>query len=319
MKQKEILVLIPMTQAQRERLEQILPEAEYTYTNVSEVTEKQVQQAEIILGNAPAGMIHASEKLAWIHLNSAGADPYIKEGVLAPQTVLTTSSGAYGKAVSEHMFSMLLALQKKLHLYRDDQKHHVWSDEGEVASITDATILVLGAGDIGKHFAALAHALGAYVIGVKKTPGECPACMDELHVTDELKELLPKADAVVSFLPGNSETRGLFHKELFDAMKKGSFFLNGGRGDLVCTEDLCDALESGHLAGAALDVTCPEPLPADHRLWDIPGAFVTPHVSGKYHLPETLRNVVNICLENVRRYAAGEPLRNVTGHPESSR
>ncbi len=94
-------------------------------------------------------------------------------------------------------------------------------------------------------------------------------------------------------------------------MKPGSFFLNGGRGDLVCTEDMCDALESGRLAGAALDVTEPEPLPENHRLWDIPNVFITPHVSGGYHLPETLLNVVNICLENVRRYAEGETLCNV--------
>lgn len=308
---KKVLTLIPMTQIQKSRLEQILPDAEYTYTSISEVKESQVKESEIILGNVPEDMIQTSSNLAWIHLNSAGYDPYIKEGVLGPHTILTNSTGAYGKAVSEHMFAMLLALFKKLHLYRDDQRKHLWSDEGEIRSITDATILILGAGDIGKHFAAQAHALGAYVIGVKRTPGECPSYMDELHVMDRLTGLLPKADAVVSFLPSTDETKGLFDRQMFQIMKPGSFFLNGGRGDLVCTEDLCDALESGHLAGAALDVTDPEPLPEDHRLWDIPNAFITPHISGYYHLPETLHNVVSICLDNVQRYAAGEPLRNV--------
>lgn len=310
MEQKNVLVVIPMTREQRNRLEQAMSGAEYVYTSIPEVTEEQVQQAEIILGNVPPEMIRESGKLVWLHLNSAGFDPYVKEGILGAHTVLTTSSGAYGKAVSEHMFAMLLALMKKLHLYRDDQRRHVWGEEGEVASIADAVVLILGAGDIGTYFAEQAHALGAYVIGVKRSPGECPACMDELHVTGELKELLPRADAVVSFLPSTDESRGLFGQELFALMKKGSFFVNGGRGDLVCTEALCDALESGHLAGAALDVTDPEPLPEDHRLWDIPNAFVTPHVSGFYHLPETLRNVVAICTENVRRYEAGEPLRN---------
>lgn len=311
MARKKILVAIPMTQTQKDKLEQMLPEAEYVYTTITEVTTEQIQQAEIILGNVPEGMIQESPTLAWLHLNSAGYDPYVKEGILAPHTILTNSSGAYGKAVSEHMFAMLLALQKKLHLYRDNQEKHLWSDEGEISSITDSTILILGAGDIGKHFAMQAHALGSYVIGVKRTPGECPSYMNELHVMDELKDLLPKADAVVSFLPSTDETRGLFNKELFQIMKPGSFFLNGGRGDLVCTEDLCDALESHHLAGAALDVTDPEPLPEGHRLWDIPNAFITPHISGYYHLPETLRNVVDICLENVRRYSSGEPLRNI--------
>lgn len=311
MKREKVLVLIPMTTEQRSRLSQALPDADYIYTGISEVAENQVQEATIILGNAPARMIQASENLAWIHLNSAGFDLYVKEGVLGPHTILTSSSGAYGKAVSEHMFAMLLCLQKKLHLYRDEQKRHTWGEEGQVCSITDAVILVLGTGDIGKHFAKMAHSLGAYVIGVKKTPAECPAYINELHLAEELESLLPRADAVVSFLPSTSETRGLFDKRLFSLMKPGSFFLNGGRGDLVCTEDLCDALETGHLAGAALDVTNPEPLPENHRLWDIPNAFVTPHISGFYHLPETLRNVVDICIENVRRYAAGETLKNV--------
>ena len=311
MAQKKVLVMIPMTQRQKERLEQALPGAEYTYASIEEATEEQIQQAEIIFGNAPVNKIQCSEKLVWLHLNSAGYDPYVKEGILGRHTVLTTSSGAYGKAVSEHLFSMLLAMQKKLHLYRDDQKRHVWGEEGEVVSITDSTILILGAGDIGRHFAEQAHALGAYVIGVKRSPGECPPCMDELHTTEELSSLLPKADVVVSFLPSTDETRGLFNQKMFALMRPGSFFVNGGRGDLVHTEALCDALESGHLAGAALDVTDPEPLPEDHRLWDIPNAFVTPHVSGFYHLPETLRNVVDIAIENAGKYAAGEPLRNV--------
>lgn len=317
MEQKKVLVVIPMTQAQKDRLEQTLPGAEYSYAKISEVTEDQVQQADIILGNVPENMIRESEKLAWLHLNSAGFDPYVKKGVLGPYTMLTSSSGAYGKAVSEHMFAMLLALQKKLHLYRDDQRQHVWGEEGKVVSITDAVVLILGAGDIGTHFASLAHALGAYVIGVKRSARVCPACMDELHTADELRGLLPRADAVVSFLPSTDETKGLFNKELFGIMKSGSFFVNGGRGDVVCTEDLCDALESGHLAGAALDVTDPEPLPEAHRLWDIPNAFVTPHISGFYHLPETLHHVVEICIENAGRYAAGKPLRNVVNRTES--
>ena len=149
------------------------------------------------------------------------------------------------------------------------------------------------------------------MIGMKRSPGVCPEAMDELRNMDDLETLLPKADVVASFLPSTEETRGMIDKQFLGRMKEGSLLLNGGRGDVVCTEDLCDALEQGHLAGAALDVTAPEPLPKDHRIWDIPNAFVTPHISGSYHLPETLENVVNIAVENVRRYAKGEKLRNL--------
>lgn len=308
---KKMLVVIPMTSQQKERLEAAAQGMEIIYEEISRIIKEQVKEVNVILGNVPPVWLREAKKLEWIHLNSAGADPYVAPGILGKHTLLTCSTGAYGKAVSEHMFAMLLAMQKKLHLYRDDQKQHIWGDHGEVTSITNSLILVLGAGDIGTHFAALAHALGAYVIGMKRSPGVCPKVMDELRNMDALEELLPKADVVASFLPATEETRGMIDKEFLGRMKEGSFLLNGGRGDVVCTEDLCDALEQGRLAGAALDVTAPEPLPKDHRIWDIPNAFVTPHISGSYHLPETLENVVNIAVENVRRYAKGEKLRNL--------
>lgn len=311
MEQQNVLVVIPMSKTQREKLETGMPEAAFTYGEIETVTEEQVRQADVILGNVPPSKIRESGKLKWLHLNSAGCDPYVKPGVLNSHTVLTTSSGAYGKAVSEHMFAMLLAMQKKLHLYRDDQSAEAWKDEGEVSSMTDFTVVIFGAGDIGRHFAKLAHAFGAYVIGVKRTPGQCPEYMDELHTMEEMEKLLPHADAAVSFLPSTEETKGLFDRSVFGKMKQGSFFVNGGRGDTVCTEDLCDMLQNGHLAGAALDVTDPEPLPKGHRLWSLKNAWITPHISGYYHLPETLRNVVSIATENLRRYGAGEKLCNV--------
>lgn len=311
MEQQKILVVIPMNREQREKLEAGMPDAVYTYEEIQSVAQEQVREADIILGNVPASMIQQSGKLKWLHLNSAGFDPYADPGILHEDTILTTSSGAYGQAVSEHMFAMLLAMQKKLHLYRDDQRAQEWTDEGEVSSMTDFTVVIFGAGDIGGKFAKLAQAFGAYVIGVKRSPGPCPDSMDELHTMEDMEKLLPLADAVVSFLPSTEETKGIFDKQVFDRMKQGIFFVNGGRGNTVCTEDLCDVLESGHLAGAALDVTDPEPLPKGHRLWSLKNAWVTPHISGYYHLPQTQRNVAALAAENLRRYGAGEKLRNV--------
>ncbi|MCD7716518.1 MAG: D-2-hydroxyacid dehydrogenase [Lachnospiraceae bacterium] len=307
---KRILTVIPMTEEQRTRLEAAMPDSSFVYAEAEKVTQEQVRDADIILGNVPVSMLSQAEHLEWLHLNTAGFEQYSVPGVLRAGTLLTNSTGAYGKAVSEHLFVMALAIQKRLPAYRDNQRNHIWRDEGEVVSMSDARVLVLGTGDIGSHFASLAHAFGAYVIGVKRTPGTCPEGVDELHLMDDLDSLLPQADVVAAFLPSTAQTKGLFDREKLSLMKKGSIFVNGGRGDLVCTEDLCDVLESGHLLGAALDVTDPEPLPADHRLWEIPNAFVTPHISGYYHLPETLKNIVEICIENVRRYACGEEMRN---------
>ena len=154
-----------------------------------------------------------------------------------------------------------------------------------------------------------AHLAGAFaanttlpVIGIPMKGG----AMDGM---DALPERLAEADVVASFMPSTPETRGLANAEFFAAMKPGSFFANGGRGDLVVADDLVAALESGHLAGAAVDVTDPEPLPETSPLWDAPNMLITPHVSGWFHLEATLNNVVDIAAENLRHLQAGETLR----------
>ena len=127
---------------------------------------------------------------------------------------------------------------------------------------------------------------------------------------EDLDQLLPRADVVAVTLPGTQATQNLLNRERIGRMKEGAVLLNVGRGTIVDTEALCDALESGHLAGAGVDVTDPEPLPPSHRLWRIPTAVVTPHISGYYHLRETHERIVNIFVENLQRFQAGEPLRN---------
>ena len=225
--------------------------------------------------------------------------------------MLASASGAYGQAVSEHMLAMLLSMMKRLPAYRDAQRAHEWVDLGSVTSLSGARVLVLGAGDIGTHFARLCASLGARVTGVRRRPSEPHAPFSAMGTFDELPELLPQADVVASVLPSAPGTRRLADATFFSAMRGGAFFVNAGRGDLVVAEDLVAALESGHLAGAALDVTDPEPLPADHPLWDAPGALVTPHVSGWYHLPVTLDNIVGIAAENLARLERGEKPRNL--------
>ena len=208
------------------------------------------------------------------------------------------------------MLGMLLELFKKLHLYRDAQHLHQWKSLGRVRSIEGSTVLVLGMGDIGGEFARKVKALGATVIGVRRTDTRKPDYVDELYLTEELDRLLPRADVVAVALPGNGETAGMLNRKRIESIKEGAVLLNVGRGVIVDTEALCDALESGHLGGAGLDVTDPEPLPENHRLWNFHNAVITPHISGFYHLPETLERIVRISAENLEAYRSGKPLRN---------
>ena len=324
MNEKRALVTIPTGERHRNLLQQAAPGWEFRFRGTDTlvcapqealpgqpVTQEDVDWAQVILGNVPAAMLHGSPALEWLQTNSAGVEPYIQPGVLAGATLLTNATGAYGLAIAEHMLGMLLELFKKLELYRDAQKSGAWQSQGAVKAVYGSTVLVLGMGDIGGEFAARCKALGAKVIGVRRSPRPCPEYADEVHLLEDLDSLLPQADVVAVTLPGTDATRGLMSRERLAKMKEGAVLLNVGRGFIVDTEALCDALERGHLSGAGVDVTDPEPLPPTHRLWNIPTAVVTPHISGFYHLRETHERIVGIFLENLRHFQAGEPLRNL--------
>ena len=324
MNEKRALVTIPTGERHRNLLQQAAPGWEFRFRGtdtlvcapqealpVQPVTQEDVDWAQVILGNVPAAMLHGSPALEWLQTNSAGVEPYIQPGVLAGDTLLTNATGAYGLAIAEHMLGMLLELFKKLELYRDAQKSGAWQSQGAVKAVYGSTVLVLGMGDIGGEFAARCKALGAKVIGVRRSPRPCPEYADEVHLLEDLDSLLPQADVVAITLPGTDATRGLMSRERLAKMKEGAVLLNVGRGFIVDTEALCDALERGHLSGAGVDVTDPEPLLPTHRLWNIPTAVVTPHISGFYHLRETHERIVGIFLENLRHFQAGEPLRNL--------
>jgi phosphoglycerate dehydrogenase-like enzyme len=275
-----------------------------------------VSQADVILGNVAPALIEASPRLQWIQLGSAGYEAYLAPGVLAPSTIVTNGTGAYGPAVAEHSFAMLLSLMKRLPAYRDDQRAHAWSDEGMVSTLAGARVLVLGAGDIGLCFARLCSAVGAACVGMRRhvssnlTP-EYAKAFERVASMGDLSQELPKADVVASFLPSSAETRGLVSAGFLASMKPGAYLVNAGRGDLIDQTALRAALEEGRLAGAALDVTMPEPLPANDQLWDTPNLIITPHVAGFWHLHSTLERVVSLATDNLGRFARGEGLRNL--------
>lgn len=305
-----ILVLPPFNEAQRAVIEAAATGASFTYASSAEATDEAIAAADVIVGNLPPARLTLARNLRLLQLNSAGHDAYAAPGTIPAGAALANAVGAYGQAVSEHVFAMVLMLMKHLDGYRDDQRARRWTDRGPVTTMAGAQVLVLGAGDIGQHFAQLAHAHGAHVQGVRQRLGAVPDGFESIHAMDELPELLPKADVIAAFLPSSPATRGLVDAEFLARCKPTAYFANGGRGDLVVQADLIDALERGVIAGAALDVTTPEPLPADDPLWSAPNLLITPHVAGQFHLYTVLDNVARIAAENLRRLQAGEPLVN---------
>lgn len=312
-------IAVPMFMREKDRkvMEEAAPGAEFCYGKDLDT----LQGAEVIIGNVAPKKLAGLAGLKWVQLNSAGADAYCKPGILDPSVQLTNCTGAYGQALSEHMLALTLSLQKKLYLYHRNQLQHQWKDEGEVTSLEGATVVVVGFGDIGRSYGRLCRLLGAHVIGIRRHRGEIPTEADQMGTLEDLPGFLGQADVVASVLPGTPETTHLYDAGMFQAMKPGAFFINCGRGNAVVQEDLARALSEGHLAGAALDVTDPEPLPADSPLWDVHNLLITPHISGDHHLPQTWDKAVAIAARNLKHYLAGEPLENVvdrkTGYKKS--
>lgn len=307
---KKVLVLTPFLEKHKKQIEQAGAGCVFEYCPAGQVTAEQIAGANIIMGNIKAGLIGASENLEWLQLASSGADAYVKPGVLHEKTMLTSSTGAYSKAVAEHAFACTLMLQKNLHLYRDNQNQAQWEDRGNVTSIADSVVAIIGLGDIGLHYARMAKALGAYVIGVKRRSGACPAGVDELYTMEHLDEVLPRADVVMTVLPETEHTHHLYTKERFEAMKPSAVFVNVGRGGAVASEVLYEALQKRQIASAAIDVAELEPLPAESPLWSLPDLMITPHIAGDFHLPETLDRVADIAARNLAAFLKGEELIN---------
>lgn len=313
--EKNILVVLPVNETQKRFLEEKAASGDkncrFCYVPKEELTREDVEQAHVIVGNVPASFTPSAKHLELFQLNSAGADDYIRPGVLPAQTVLANATGAYGLAVSEHMLAMTFDLIRRFNEYHANQAEHVWKSMGNITSVEGSTILVLGLGDIGGDYARKCHALGAHVIGVRRTEKEKPDYLDEQHTMEDLDELLGRADIVAMVLPGGDATNHVMDERRLRLMKKGAYLINVGRGNAIDPDGLYNVLKEGYLGGCGLDVTEPEPLPKESPLWDLKNLVITPHVAGHFFLAETFERIVRIAGENLAAWANGTPYRNV--------
>ena len=308
----KILVVMDVDAKQKQWLEMAAPEADFCYCpGDGTQAGKALEDADIIIGNIAPDLVKEASQLKWLQLNSAGANEYCRPGILQAGVTLTNATGAYGLALSEHMLAQTLAMMKKLYRYYDNQHQALWRDEGPVTSLYGATVVVVGFGNIGRNFGQRVKAMGAHVIGLRRRQGAVPPEADEMGNMAHFNDYLAQADIVASCLPDTPETYHLYDAARFGAMKKGAYFVNVGRGTNVDQKALRDAVVAGHLAGAALDVTDPEPLPPSDPLWQTPGIYITPHISGGYHLQATHDYIVRIAADNLKRYLTGDPLENI--------
>ena len=307
-KKKVLVTSLPLKDAHLRQLEDAAGDGCEMVYKQNGLTADDVRDASVIVGNMPPALLKSCEKLELLQLNSAGADPYAQPGMIPEGARLTCASGAFGLSVSEHMLAQTFALVRRFEQYARRQVAHDWSDCGDIISVEGATILLMGLGDIGGMYARKVHALGAHVIGLRRHLGDKPEYLDELHTMDNLDSLLPRADFVVMVLPGGATTNHLMDERRLRLMKRGAFLINAGRGNAIDPAALKKVLREGHLGAVALDVTEPEPLPADDELWNFDNVLITPHVAGGFFLSKTVDRIADIAVQNLRAWATGGAL-----------
>jgi D-2-hydroxyacid dehydrogenase (NADP+) len=286
------------------------PGVRFVVADTIEAAIAQARDADAVIGWCDGRILQAGRNIRWIQFLYAGVEscvavPEVRErGVL-----LTNMQRVQSPIIAEHATAMMLALARGLDMAVAEQPARQWRPEtfitsGRLRTLKGKTMLVAGLGGIGTEVAQRAHALGMRVIATRASNRTGPDFVSYVGSPEELAKLVTEADVVVDALPLTAATRETFDARMFSQMKRGVLFINVGRGATVSTSALAEALHSGVVGGAALDVTDPEPLPPDHPLWRAPNLIVTPHISSESELGVT--RVWEIARENLRRYVAGE-------------
>jgi len=272
------------------------------------------KEADAVLGLCTPELLAAGTNIRWIQSYSAGVERCVAIPALRERDILLTNmQRVAGPVMAEHVMALMLAYARGLHFYIPERMAGRWTRElpppGRMLSLEGKTVLVVGLGGIGVEVAKRAHALGMRVVATRASGREGPPFVSYVGLPDELLKLAAEADFVVNTAPLTPATTGMFDAKFFAAVKPGAFFVNVGRGGSVVQKELVAALESGRLGGAGLDVTDPEPLPADSPLWKMQNVILTPHVSAQSDLGDEVRFAIGV--ENLRRYVAGEKMLSV--------
>ncbi len=274
-----------------------------------------VTECQVAYGQPHVEDCLQSTSLKWIQLSTAGYTKYdrddLQSALKSRGAALTTASGVYDEPCAQHVLAMMMSLARQLPAAQDAQRGSRNWPYMELRSKSrligpGTNVLIVGYGSIGKRLAELLKPFGAKLQAVRRTPRG-----DELVPTfaiDAIDSLLPQADHMVNVLPASPSTLKLFDRERLSRCKPGAVFYNIGRGDTVDQDALVDALRSGPLAQAYLDVTTPEPLPPEHALWSLPNCLITPHTAGGSD-DEAIRQIEHFAA-NLRRFERGETLRD---------
>jgi phosphoglycerate dehydrogenase-like enzyme len=326
-----VLSVVSFTEAHLDKLRAVSPQLEVhqmTDIPLDAPPEDLRNRTEILYGwGRPLYNAHLFSRLKWIQAHSAGIDYLLDKPIWQSDVILTTINGIHAIPMTEHALAMMLAFRWKLPTMLRLQSRAEWAKERwnvfSRPELRGTTLGLVGYGAIGRELARQAQSLGMRVLATNRSgqrrPSQAPGQAGigdpqatipaKIYPTSNLLDMLPECDYVVVLAPLTHETRHLFNAKAFARMKPTAFFFNLARGPLVDETDLVEALKTGQIAGAGLDVFEEEPLPAESPLWQIENVIISPHVSG--FTPEYDERASDLFAENLRRYLDGEPLLNL--------
>jgi phosphoglycerate dehydrogenase-like enzyme len=306
----KLLLLDPLSKPLVDQIGSICADVEVLLLTDDEALGELLPHVEIVVGSLNREQFKSATRLRWIHSGGAGVDGTLYPELIDSDVLLTSAKGSVGEHLADHAMALMLALTrgigKSLRSLDWDEK---WPIRNASWELTDRTLGIIGLGGTGRALARRARAFDMRITAVDPEPVEVPADIEACWSMDRFHELLSQSDVVAICAPLTAATEGMFDRQAFSRMCNHALLINVTRGSIVDETALLNALNSGEIGGAGLDVTPREPLPKDHPLWTMEHVVITPHTAGASPLREQ-RNVDLIC-ENLQLFLAGQPLRCV--------
>jgi phosphoglycerate dehydrogenase-like enzyme len=305
-----IVLCYPVESDHCDQIARAAPRAEIVDAGQERIAEE-LLSADIYCGHAKVpvdwdGVVREG-RLRWIQSSAAGMDHCLVPSVIDSDIVVTSASGVLADQVAEHTIALMTGWCRSLPVFfRAQQKKEFI--RRPTRDLSRSTVGIVGFGGVGRRLAQLLKPFKTRILATDMFPLDQPRCVEALWPADRLDTLAAESDFVVLALPLNDATRGMIHAESLTKFKRGSVLVNVARGPLVVEADLVEALRTGHLAGAVMDVTDPEPLPPESPLWELPNVIITPHVGGQS--ARRIDNMTRLFCENLRRWQSNRPLIN---------
>jgi len=294
----------------REKLQVYAPNLEIRPCHSPEEYHQEITDAHVVYGALSREDFLAARQLRWIQFMAAGVESILYPELVDSPVVLTNMQRMYSPTISETVIGLLISLTRRLNDYTEQTREHRWNRLDGLTEISGLTMGIVGMGGIGTDTAYRAHyGFHMRILGVDPKPLPKLPFIAEIHSPEWLPQMVPQVDVLLSAAPHTPLTHHIFNDDIFRLMKPSAYFINVSRGWLVDSPALVSALKERRIAGAALDATEPEPLPADHPLWTAGNIIITSHTSAVS--TGSIQRTMDLFCENVRRYVNGLPLLNV--------